>query len=122
MRLRSWVANLVSLVVGCCLVAGCAPQPRPTSTRPSPRRIVPPPKTQVPAPPIRTTEKIVGRCLSGAEIRKLRAARPRPLRDQKMPATAAERVAKTAAQLGLYEAKGRWADQVEKALAECEGK
>lgn len=60
------------------------------------------------------------RCPSKAEIRKLRAARPKPLRNQKMPATAAERVAKTAAQLGLYEASGRWADQVERAFAACE--
>jgi hypothetical protein len=36
-----------------------------------------------------------------------------------MPPTPAERVARTAAQLGLYEASGAWADKVEEAFARC---
>jgi len=119
MRPRSWVANLLGLIVGCCLVAGCTHQPRPKAMRPAPhKKISPPKKTRKPAPI--QTETIVVRCPSEADIKKLRAARPRPLRNQKMPATAAERVAKTAAQLGLYEARGRWADQVEQLFAKCE--
>lgn len=120
MRLGSWIANLLSLIIGCCLVAGCIHQPRPKEARPAVQKKLPPKKTRKPVP-VKTVEKIVVSCPSEADIRRLRAARPKPLRNQKMPATAAERVAKTAAQLGLYEAKGRWADQVEKAFAECQG-
>ena len=59
------------------------------------------------------------RCPSAADMRRLRAARPRPLRTQPMPASPAERVARTAAQLGLYEARGAWADQVDETLGRC---
>lgn len=119
MRL-SWASRILSLIVGCCLVAGCMQQPRPKTARPAPQKISPPGKTHRPAP-VKTVETIVIACPSDAEIKRLRAARPKPLRNQKMPATAAERVARTAAQLGLYEAKGRWADQVEQAFAKCDG-
>lgn len=47
------------------------------------------------------------------------AKRPKPLRDQPMPATAQERTAKTAAQLGRYEAKGGWADDVQAIVDRC---
>jgi hypothetical protein len=50
----------------------------------------------------------------------LKESRPRPLRDQPMPGSAEERVAKTAAQLGRYEAKGGWADRAEAALDRCQ--
>ena len=121
MRLRSWWgAHLLSLIAGCGLVAGCMHQPIPKAARPAAQKTTPPKKTRRPGP-IKTVETIVVTCPSAADIKKLRAARPKPLRNQKMPGTAAERVAKTAAQLGLYEAKGRWADQVEQAFAKCEG-
>lgn len=51
----------------------------------------------------------------------LKAGRPKPLRSQPMPATADERVAKQAAQLGRYEAAGGWGDQAEAALDRCQG-
>lgn len=50
----------------------------------------------------------------------LKAGRPKPLRDQPMPATADVRTAKTAAQLGRFEAPGGWADRVEAALDRCQ--
>jgi hypothetical protein len=37
-----------------------------------------------------------------------------------MPPTVAERVAKAFAQLGLYEAKGAYADQIDAALDRCQ--
>jgi hypothetical protein len=46
--------------------------------------------------------KVVELCPSQADIQKLRSTRPKPLRDQKMPGSAAERVARTSAQLGRY--------------------
>jgi hypothetical protein len=91
-------------------VAPPPPLPRP----PIPILLLPPP-----APPPRVVEAAPEACPSEAEIKRLRAARPRPLRVQRMPATPAERVARTAAQLGLYEASGAWADKVEEALARC---
>lgn len=66
--------------------------------------------------------KVVELCPSQSDVQKLRSTRPRPLREQKMPTTAAERVARTAAQLGRYEARGEWADQVEKVLRDCEAR
>lgn len=50
----------------------------------------------------------------------IKNARPVPLRSQPKPATAEERVAKTAAQLGRYEAEGGWADQATAALDRCQ--
>jgi hypothetical protein len=74
----------------------------------------PPPQTVV------REVKVVELCPSQADIQKLRSTRPKPLRDQKMPGSAAERVARTSAQLGRYEARGQWADQVERLFAECD--
>jgi hypothetical protein len=48
------------------------------------------------------------------------AKRPVRLSDQPMPATAQERTAKTAAQLGRYEARGGWADDVQAVLDRCQ--
>ncbi len=45
---------------------------------------------------------------------------PRPLREQPMPADPDVRVAKQAAQLGRYEAKGAWADRARAALDRCQ--
>lgn len=59
-------------------------------------------------------------CPEPAERARLAKLRPTPLREQPMPATADERVAKQAAQLGRYEAKGAWADQVDAALDRCQ--
>jgi len=51
---------------------------------------------------------------------KLKADRPKPLRTQPMPATPEERVAKSNAQLGRFEAEGGWADRAEAALDRCQ--
>jgi len=59
------------------------------------------------------------RCPDKATYDSIKAGRPRPLRELPMPATADERVAKTAAQLGRYEAAGGWSDQVVAVLDRC---
>lgn len=64
-------------------------------------------------------DKVVS-CPAADVYQGLKADRPKPLASQAMPATAEERTAKTAAQLGRYEAKGGWADRVEKALDRCQ--
>lgn len=61
-----------------------------------------------------------GPCPDQATYERLRASRPNPLRNQERPRNAAERVARTAAQLGLYEGEGRWADQVQATLDRCQ--
>ncbi len=58
-------------------------------------------------------------CPAKPEYDKLKASRPRPLREQQMPATAEERSAKVQAQLGRFEAEGGWADRAEAALDRC---
>lgn len=50
----------------------------------------------------------------------LKSSRPAPLRSQPMPDTAQERVAKTTAQLGRYEAPGGWGDRASAALDRCQ--
>lgn len=107
----------------CVLAAGCAKPVAPPQPVAAPaKRPVPPlsvtmaPVPHKPVPPVAT----VDHCPTTAEIRRLRAARPKPLRTQPMPASPAERVARTSAQLGQYEARGAWADQVEDALARCD--
>ena len=92
------------LMIG-LVVAGCArtPPPRPVEV-----------KTQVVEVQVRAP------CPDPAERLRLRSTRPARLGDQPMPATARERVAKTAAQLGRYEAPGAWADQVDAALDRCQ--
>lgn len=52
-----------------------------------------------------------------AEIKRLR---PVPLRTQPMPATPEERVGKSMAQLGRYEAEGGWSDKAMAALDRCQ--
>lgn len=59
-------------------------------------------------------------CPARAEYDKLKRSRPVPLRNQPMPDTAEERVAKQAAQLGRFEAEGGWADRAEAALDRCQ--
>ena len=59
-------------------------------------------------------------CPDRGAYEKLKADRPRPLREQPMPETAQERVDKQAAQLGRYEAEGAWADRVEATLDRCQ--
>jgi hypothetical protein len=66
-------------------------------------------KVPVPAP-----------CPARPAYEKLKKGRPVPLRNQPMPGTAEERVARQAAQLGRFEAEGGWADQVEAALDRCQ--
>jgi len=59
------------------------------------------------------------RCPDKATYDSIKATRPRPLAEQPMPATADERVAKTSAQLGRYEAPGGWGDRAVAALDRC---
>lgn len=69
----------------------------------------------------RTVTTVVrGPCPDEATYAKLTASRPTPLRNQARPGTGVERSARTAAQLGLYEAPGKWADQVAATLARCQ--
>lgn len=91
------------LVLGLA-VAGCAT----TSGKPTEVRTV------IQKVPVRAA------CPDKATYDKLKATRPRPLRTQAMPATAEERSAKTAAQLGRFEAEGGWADRAEAALDRCQ--
>ena len=86
-----------------CLVAACGGGERPVVTK------------EVPVYVERRVE-----CPSAAERARLQALRPTPLREQPMPATAVERNAKAQAQLGLYEAEGGYADQVDSALDRCQ--
>jgi hypothetical protein len=59
-------------------------------------------------------------CPSPEERERLRKLKPTPLRDQKMPTDPVARNAQSQAQLGLYEAPGGYADQVEAALNRCQ--
>jgi hypothetical protein len=109
-----------ALFAAFCLLAGCVSPPVPPAiTRP-----IEAPRAEVlieKAPPPSSAALVeVPRCPGRAEIARLREARPKPLREQKMPATTSERVAKIAAQLGLYEAEGQWADQVERMFRKCD--
>ncbi|WP_129586279.1 hypothetical protein [Sphingomonas montana] len=103
------------------LIAACTAgiPGRSAAPPPVPVLLIPPPAA-TPATQRRPADATVARCPSAADIRRLRAARPRPLRLQTMPASPAERVARTAAQLGQYEARNAWADQVEDAFARCD--
>lgn len=100
-------ANLRNFAIPACAVAlaGCAStsKPRPVELR-----------TQTVAVEVRVA------CPDPVERERLRAGRPAPLASQAMPDSARERVAKTAAQLGRYEAPGAWADQVSAALDRCQ--
>lgn len=78
--------------------------------------------TPPPAGEIRTVVQKVpvrARCPEPSVYDALKATRPRPLRSQEMPATAQERTAATAAQLGRYEAPGGWGDRAVAALDRC---
>lgn len=97
-----------ALLIGALLplvLPGCArmPSPRPAEIRTS---IV---SVAVPAP-----------CPVAVERDRLRALRPPLLAKTPMPPTPIERVARIVAQLGLYEAAGGWADQVDAALDRCQ--
>lgn len=59
-------------------------------------------------------------CPDKAVFDEVTAFLPVPLRTQPMPATADERVAKSQAQLGKYEAEGGWADRAMSALRRCQ--
>lgn len=61
-----------------------------------------------------------GPCPDRATYERLKARRPTPLRNQARPSTGTERVARTAAQLGLYEGEGQWGDQVQTVLDRCQ--
>lgn len=92
------------ILVAAAMLAGCATtKPRPVEVRSETVEV------QVRAP-----------CPDPAERERLRAGRPVRLADQPMPDSARERVAKTSAQLGRYEAPGGWADQVDAVLDRCQ--
>lgn len=59
-------------------------------------------------------------CPSPEERERLRKLKPAPLRDKPMPTDPVARIAQSQAQLGLYEAPGAYADQVEAALNRCQ--
>lgn len=66
------------------------------------------------------TVTVRGPCPDRETYARLKASRPTPLRNQARPKTGVERGARTSAQLGLYEAEGKWADQVSAALDRCQ--
>lgn len=77
------------------------------------------------APVVETKYKTItvtkrGPCPDSSVYNRLKASRPTPLRRQAKPASGVERTARTAAQLGLYEREGGWADQVGSALDRCQ--
>lgn len=59
-------------------------------------------------------------CPDAETYRALKESRPAPLRAQPMPGSTEERVGRSLAQLGRYEAEGAWADQVSAALDRCQ--
>lgn len=67
-------------------------------------------------------EKVAVRapCPSPEVYKDITANRPVPLVKQAMPADPDVRVARTTAQLGKYEARGGWADQVQAVLDRCQ--
>jgi hypothetical protein len=95
--------RLILTTLTLVLLAGCATTGTPVETRY---------KT------ITVTKR--GPCPDRATYERLKASRPNPLRRQSRPSSGAERVARTAAQLGLYEGEGRWADQVQSVLERCQ--
>lgn len=92
-----------AILAGALALAGCATAGRPTEVR-----------TVTVNVPVRAA------CPDKATYDRLKATRPRPLREQPMPGTAEERSAKTLAQLGRFEAEGGWADRAEAALDRCQ--
>lgn len=70
--------------------------------------------------PVITYVKTPIECPSKEERARLQKLRPNALRNQPMPTTVVERNAKAQAQLGLYEAEGGYADQVDAALDRCQ--
>lgn len=84
------------------LLAGCGATAAAVETRVQIERV------PVPAP-----------CPADDVYDKLVKDQPVPLRNQEMPASADERVARTAAQLGRYEARGGWAERARSALDRC---
>lgn len=100
MRKTIGIAGLA--LVGLCL-AGCAGK-------------TPPPEIRIE----RVTVQVPAPCPAKPVYDELVRSRPTPLRESPMPATKEERVARTAAQLGRYEAEGGWADQVSAALDRCQ--
>lgn len=70
---------------------------------------------------IRTvTVTVRGPCPAPESYTAIKTDRPRPLREQPMPASPEERVGRTSAQLGKYEAEGGWADRAMSALDRCQ--
>jgi len=61
-----------------------------------------------------------GPCPTPAAYELLKRERPNPLRNQAKPGSAAVRVARSQAQLGLYEGEGKWADKAMAALDRCQ--
>lgn len=61
-----------------------------------------------------------GPCPSNDVYKALKDGRPVALRHTPMPDKAAVRVAKQAAQLGIYEGEGGWGDRVMLALSRCQ--
>lgn len=95
--------RMIVLVAAAALMAGCSTTAPITETR------------------WRTVTTVVrGPCPDEATYARLKASRPTPLRNQARPGSGVERTARTSAQLGLYEAPGKWADQVSATLDRCQ--
>lgn len=94
---------LLGVIVAAMLLTACGTTTAAVETR-----------VQIEKVPVRA------RCPDAKTYADLKKERPRPLRDQPMPGSAEERVARTAAQLGRFEAKGGWADKAEAALDRCQ--
>lgn len=66
------------------------------------------------------TTTVRGPCPDESTYARIVAERPTPLAKQARPSTGVERNARIAAQLGLFEAAGGWADKVLSILARCQ--
>lgn len=103
MKVLKALPLILGIVIAAMLLSACGTTATAVETR-----------VQVEKVPVRA------RCPDAKTYADLKKDRPRPLRDQPMPGSAEERVARTAAQLGRFEAKGGWADRAEAVLDRCQ--
>jgi hypothetical protein len=67
-----------------------------------------------------STRVVRGACPDPDTFAVLKAEKPVPLRDQAMPSDPVARSGAVSAQLGLYEAPGKWVDKAWSALSRCQ--
>lgn len=104
MKGLKWLPIFAGIVLAVMLLGGCS------TTGAVPVQTV----TQIERVPVRAA------CPDKKTYDGLVADQPVPLRSQPMPSDPDVRVARTAAQLGRYEAKGAWADRARAALDRCQ--